>query len=80
MEEITLDVIPIYKNEIFPTKNEYMHFVNKKEESISKTKTLEHMIQQISDLFYECNCVIILEKGKVIEILVKEKSMLTRCY
>ena len=52
MEEITLDVIPIYKNEIFPTKNEYMHFVNKKEESICKRKTLEHMIQQISDLFY----------------------------
>ena len=79
MEEITLDVIPIYKNEIFPTKNEYMHFVNKKEESISKTKILEHMIDKIRDMFSECNCVIILEKEKVIEILVKEKSILTRC-
>lgn len=74
MEEITLDVIPIYKNEIFPTKNEYMHFVNKKEKSISKARILEHMIGQISDMFYECDCVIVLEKGKVIEIFNKAKG------
>ena len=74
MEEISLDVIPIYKNETFPTKNEWFHFTKKKEESISKTTILEHMIQQIRNMFYECDCVIILEKGKVIEIFNKAKG------
>lgn len=79
MEEISLEVIPIYKNEIFPTKNECFHFIDKKK-NIPKAVILEHMIQQIIDIFYRCDCVVILEEGKVIEILVKEKSILTRCY
>lgn len=73
-EEITLEVIPIYKNEIFPERKEFMRFVNKKEKSISKARILEHMIGQISDMFYECDCVIVLEKEKVIEILIKDTS------
>ena len=74
MEEITLDVIPINKNETFPTKNEWFHFVTKKEKNIPEVVILDRMIQQISNMFYECDCIIILEKGRVIEIFNKAKG------
>lgn len=74
MEEIILDVIPINKNETFPTKNEWFHFAKKKEENIPEVAILDRMIQQISNMFYECDCIIILEKGKVTEIFNKAKG------
>ena len=63
MNETILDVIPVYKNEMYPTKDSIYHFRNRSE--VPK----EYMIQEISNKFFDCDCVIILENGKVIDIL-----------
>lgn len=62
-EEITLDIIPIYKNEIYPTKDMIYHT------KIRYKSDLEITLQQIKYMFNNCDAVIVLEKGKVIEIL-----------
>ena len=68
-DEIILDVIPIYVNEMYPTKKGIWHFKNENKNNIEKEKIIEYMIQEISLKFSDCNAVIILEKGKVIEVL-----------
>lgn len=69
MIEILLDVIPVYKNEMYPTKDSIYHFKNKSK--VPKEVLIKYMIQEISHKFFDCDCVIILEKGKVIDILGK---------
>ena len=68
-EEIILDVIPIYINEMYPKKEEIWHFKNKNENNVEKEIVINFMIEEIRLKFSDYNAVIILEKGKVIEIL-----------
>lgn len=76
MNETILDVIPIYKNEMYPTKDSIYHFRNRSE--VPKEILIKYMIQEISNKFFDCDCVIILENGKVIDILGKNKDFVLR--
>lgn len=67
MSEIILDVIPVYKNEMYPTKEGIYHFKDFSKEP--RGMVLKYMITEISYKFFDCDCVIILEQGKVIEVL-----------
>ena len=67
--EIVLDVIPIYINEMYPTKEAIWHFRNENIRGVKKEIEKELMIEEIGRHFSDCNAVIILEKGKVIEVL-----------
>ena len=67
--EIVLDVIPIYKNEMYPTKKEIWHFENENPNNISKDIVLKYMYGEIRHKFWDYDVVLVLEKGKVIEII-----------
>lgn len=67
--EIVLDVIPIYINEMYPTKEAIWHFRDENPAGIKKEVVIELMLEEIKHKFSDCNAVIILEKGKVIEVL-----------
>lgn len=67
--EIVLDVIPIYINEMYPTKEGIWHFETRIEEGENRVFLLNNVIQEIKHKFSDCNAVIVLEKGKVIEVL-----------
>lgn len=67
--EIVLDVIPIYKNEMYPTKKEIWHFKKEIHNNISKYTVIICMLNEIMHKFWDYDVVIILEKGKVIEII-----------
>ena len=67
--EIVLDVIPIYINEMYPTEEAIWHFKTGIEEGASRVFLLNNVIKEIEHKFSDCNAVIILEKGKVIEVL-----------
>ena len=67
--EIVLDVIPIYKNEMYPTKKEIWHFENENPNNISKDIVLKYMYGEIRHKFWNYDVVLVLEKGKVIEII-----------
>lgn len=67
--EIVLDVIPIYINEMYPTKEAIWHFRTDYKTETDRVYFLNNMIQEIKHKFSDCNAVIILEKGKVIEVL-----------
>ena len=67
--EIILDVIPIYINEMYPTKEAIWHFKTGIEDGEDRVFLLNNVIQEIKHKFSDCNAVIILEKGKVIEVL-----------
>lgn len=66
VECIQLDVIPIYVNEMYPTREAIWHFRAIKE---NDSRQRERMIQEIKHKFSDCNAVIVLEKGMVIEVL-----------
>lgn len=66
---VQLDIIPIYKNEMYPTKKEIWHFKNENTNNISKDIVLKYMYEEIRQKFWDYDVVIILEKGKVIEII-----------
>lgn len=68
-KEIILDVIPIYINEIYPTKDMIWHFKSEVKNYGERVQILNRMIEEIRCKFSDYNAVIILEKGKVIEIL-----------
>lgn len=68
-EEIILDVIPIYKNEMYPTKKGIWHFKTDIKIGTDKEYQIKNMIIEIKRKLWDCNTIIILEKGKVIEIL-----------
>lgn len=69
--EIILDIIPIYINEMYPKKEGIYHLEctidSIEENTIQALK--ERMIQEIRYQFSGYDCVIILEKGKVISVL-----------
>lgn len=67
--EIVLDVIPIYINEMYPTKEAIWHFRADIKTGTDKEYQLNNMFMEIKHKFSDCNAVIILEKGKVIEVL-----------
>ena len=67
--EIVLDVIPIYINEMYPTKEAIWHFRNSNIRGVKEEIEKNLMIEEIRRHFSDCNAVIILEKGKVIEVL-----------
>lgn len=67
-KEIILDVIPLYINEMYPTKDGIWHF-RIEAENENRLQILNKMIEEIRHKFSDYNAVIILEKGKVIEIL-----------
>lgn len=68
-EEITLDIIPIYKNKMYPTKDMIYYTKTKLNPNRDKSMQLEIMLQQIKCIFNNYDTLIILEKGIVIEIL-----------
>ena len=68
---VQLDIIPIYKNEMYPTKKEIWHFKNENPNNISKDIVLKYMYEEIRQKFWDYDVVIVLEKGKVIEIISK---------
>lgn len=68
-KEIILDVIPIYKNEMYPTKDMIWYFKANIKSGTDREYLLDRMIEEIKYKFSDYNAVIILEKGKVIEII-----------
>lgn len=71
--EVLLDVIPIYKNEMYPTKDMIWHYRTENIITNNKEVIYESMINDIRKKFWDCDCVIILDDGKVIEVLKGEK-------
>ena len=67
--EIVLDVIPIYKNEMYPTKQGIWHFRNENFNNIAKDIVVKFMYEEIKQKFWNYDVVVVLEKGKVIEIM-----------
>lgn len=68
-EEIILDVIPIYKNEMYPTKEGVWHIRTDIRTESEREDTLNKMIMRIKREFSGCTAIIIIEKGIVIEVL-----------
>lgn len=68
-DEIILEVVPIYVNEIYPTTDMIWHFKNENKGKCKREDVINFMIEEIRHKFSDCNAVIILEKGKVIEVL-----------
>lgn len=68
-EEIVLDVIPIYKNEMYPIKDTIWHFKADIKTGTDREYLLNRMIEEIKYKFNSYNTVIVLEKGMVIEVL-----------
>ena len=66
---VQLDVILILKNEMYPTEKEMLHFKHEISNNISKDFVIKFMIKEIKQQFWFYDLVIILEKGKVIEII-----------
>lgn len=67
--EIVLDVIPIYKNEMYPTKEMVWHFKAEIKTGTDREYLLNNMFMEIKHKFADCNSIIVLEKGMVIEML-----------
>lgn len=69
-----LDYIPIYKGEMLPTKDMWFHTKGELPKGITnKEKFKNRMIESAlhSDYLMGCDCVIIVEEGKVIGIEVR---------
>jgi len=66
-KEIILDVIPIYKNEMYPVREQIWHFREDSEQP--RFRKLAYLFYEIQRKFADCDCIIILEHGKVLEIL-----------
>lgn len=67
--EIVLDVIPIYINEMYPTKEAIWHFRTDIKTGTDREYQLNNMLMEIKHKLSDCNSIIIVEKGKVIEVL-----------
>lgn len=66
-EERIIDVIPIYKNEILPTKQMWWHFSILNE--VPDGYLTAGLYCEIKRKFFGCDCVILVENGKVLDIL-----------
>lgn len=67
---IQLDVVPIYKNEIY--KKEIWHFKN--DGNVPREIKLEYMFVEIEHKFFDSDCIVIIENGKVLEIIGGNKK------
>ena len=67
--EIVLDVVPIYINEMYPTKEGIWHFRADIKTGTDREYLLNNMLMEIKHKFADCNSIIVVEKGKVIEVL-----------
>lgn len=76
--DVQLDVIPIHKNDMYPTKQKIWHFKNENQNNIPKDIILKYMYEEIKQKFWAFDVVIILEKGKVIEIITINDSVFKR--
>lgn len=79
--EVILDIIPIHINEIYPTRKGIYHYAcaidytTNKDEIQSLKKA---MIREIKHEFYFFDCIIVLEKGKAIDILGENRDFILR--
>lgn len=71
-DEILLDLIPIYNNEMIPTRDDYWHIKSKIYKDMTKEQCIETMVEELKYKFQECDGIIIIENGMVIKILSKE--------
>lgn len=67
--EIVLDVVPIYIGEMYPTKEGIWHFKADIKTGTDREYLLNNMLMEIEHKFADCNSIIVVEKGKVIEVL-----------
>lgn len=67
--EIVLDVVPIYIGEMYPTKEGIWHFRADIKTGTDRVYLLNNMLMEIKHKFADCNSIIVVEKGKVIEVL-----------
>ena len=69
-EMVILDVILIYIGEKYPTSKEIWRFSNTAlENGVEKEKIIEYMKEEIREKFNTCKTIIVIEKGKVIDVL-----------
>ncbi len=69
-EEIILEVIPIEIGEMYPSKEEHWYFKNDGlKNGASREFLIDYMKQEIKEKFEDCKAIIVLEKGKVLDIL-----------
>lgn len=71
-DEILLDIIPIYNNEMIPTRDNYWHIKSKIYKDMTKEQCIEMMVKELKYKFQEYDGIIIIENGMVIKILSKE--------
>ena len=67
--ELILDIVPIYENEMYPTEEEIYHFKYTKLGNETRETILPMMFEQIKRTLYNCQALIVLEKGMVIKVL-----------
>ena len=68
-EEIILDVIPICINEMYPTKDGLWHFKAEIKTGTDREYLLNEMLREIKYKFQDYSAVIVLEKGRVIDVI-----------
>lgn len=79
--EIILDIIPIHINEIYPTRKGVYHYARAIDYTTNKDEIQslkKAMIREIKHEFYFFDCIIVLEKGKVIDILAENRDFILR--
>lgn len=69
-KERIIDVIPIYKGEMIPTKQMWWHYALR--DDINEEYLTNILYYEIKRKFFDCNCILIVENGKVLETLVGE--------
>lgn len=68
-KEIILDVIPIFIDEMYPTKDGWWHFKAEIKTGTDREYLLNEMLREIKYKFQDYSAVIVLEKGRVIDII-----------
>lgn len=72
-EQIILEVIPIYVDKMYPSKDEIWTFTNDSlKNGTDRQIVLNFMLQEIEERFGDSDVIIVLEKRKVIRVLEKK--------
>ena len=72
-EQIILEVIPIYVDKMYPSKDEIWTFTNDGlKNGTDRQIVLNFMLQEIEERFGDSDVIIVLEKRKVIRVLKKK--------